>query len=324
MWKVVVKNILYFMHDLLPAAYSKDNWTEDAIDRAVSWGEYCEKAVRHCSQNGSIHVALQGMAEKYDWVLSLHQLQNARLYFFNFILQNQLIEKRLANYVNEKVIQAFGADHNLHVLAKQQLEYHKKVMDHLSKIDEKLHSRFQVSLLFETAKSFTQEEMSTQFKQTLLSPHGLELLAEAQVSQINHGNLSKASFFFVKWLTNILQSHDCNDLYVGVVTQLGTLSPALLCKLFAEEESLLTALLLSLKGEVMKLKPCYEGEQCTWISSEDELCVIDFKEIVNVFDSLMSDDCLSQRCKEKFLCWSMEDGGMVWSDITCAINRSFN
>ncbi|XP_064084963.1 uncharacterized protein LOC135200331 isoform X1 [Macrobrachium nipponense] len=324
MWKVVVKNILYFMHDLLPAAYSQGHWTEDAINRAVSWGEYCEKAVRHCSQDGSIHIALQNMAEKYDWVLSLHQLQSARLYFFSFILQNQLIEKRLADYVNEKVIEAFGADHNLNVLAKQQLEYHKKVMDHLSKYDEKVHSRYQVSLLLETAKSFSQEEMNTQMKQTLLLPHGLELLAEAVVSQISHGNPSKASFYFIKWLRNILQSHDCNDLYVSVVTQLGTLSPVLLCKLFAEEESLLTALFLSLKGEVMKLKPCYEGERCTWISSEDEPFVIDFKEIINIFDSLMSDDCLSQRCKEKLLCWSMEDGGMVWSYITCAINRSFN
>ncbi|XP_068226122.1 uncharacterized protein [Palaemon carinicauda] len=321
MWKVVVKNILYFMHDLLPAAYSQGNWTEDALDRAIAWSEYCEKAVRQCSHNGSVHVALQGMAEKYDWVLSLQQLQNARLYFFSFIMQNQLLEVKLSNYVNEKVLEAFGENHNLHILAKQQIEYHDKVMDYLRKNEENINSRLQVSLLFETAKSFTVEEISTHFEQVLMSSHGLELLTEAWVSQRSVGNPSKSSIFFMKWLKSILQSYDCNDLYVSVITQLGMLPSVLLCKLFGEEESLLSALLVSLKGEVTKLEPCYEGEQCTWISLKDEPCIIEYNGIINIFRSLVSEGSLAKHIKEKLSCWSVEEGGMVWNDIICTLNR---
>lgn len=321
MWKLVVQNLLYFMHDLLPAAYSHGNWTQDGVDRAISWGAYCERTVRQSSQNGTMKEAFLHMIEKYDWVLSFRQLQNAQLYLFRFLIQNQLIDEDVKFYINQKANKVLGsvAAEDLCKEVRQQADYHKYLMNHLSRTEGKVYLRFQTRLLLEAANSFSSEELYPQLKQLIMSPCGLELLIEALTSQ-NDRFASKSSAPIMKWLENTLRAHN-GSVYERILTQLRSVPSKVLCKLLIVNPALHSVLLSSLKREGKKLNPCYEKEHCTWVSLEKSRCLLKYEDLVDIYNALQADEGIALSTKEKVLSWCLEDGGMVWTDVISISSR---
>ncbi|XP_042216956.1 uncharacterized protein LOC121862710 isoform X1 [Homarus americanus] len=318
MWKDVFGNILYFMHDLLPAATSKTNWTQDGIDRAVSWGAYCERAARKFFHNGSMELALSQLAKQSPWVLTVHDLKNARQLLLRLLVQNQLLKPDVKEHVHYVVYKVLGSDEAaiLHKQASQQQKFFKKLNNTLRQ-NKDLKRRLQTRLMLEAANSSGQGELQDCLSKMVVLPRGLSQILEAAKLDNAAGSINQNICLgpqIINWFEGVLLSPLDNN-HRRLVRSLCTEPSSVLSELLIENPSFLKSVLSTLNREIQKLEPHFSGEGCCWMPQSPSVSILSYQDVVNVCMALLKNKVLAVCIQEMVCHWCSQDGGAAWIDV---------
>ncbi|XP_045599691.1 uncharacterized protein Ufm1 isoform X1 [Procambarus clarkii] len=315
MWKDVLHNMLYFMHDLLPAAASKATWTEDGINKAVSWAAYCERAARKFQHNDSMEIALSRLARQSQWVLKLHDLQNARQLLLELLLQNQLLDSDVKEHIQHMARTSLGPNLTtmLNEKASQQQDSYKQLLSTLREsTDNNIKRRLEMRLMLEAANSSGHEQVQNTLCKIVMEPSGISRILE--VIKLDDNENCSLGPRIIDWFEGVLQSPQ-DSRHRSVVRGICTLPLALLCEVLRYSSNLFKLVLSTLNKEVQKLEPYYSSEGCCWMPQNPATSILSYHDLVGVYASLLQNKELAKYAHEAVCSWCLQDGGATWLDI---------
>lgn len=319
MWKDVLHNMLYFMHDLLPAAINKTNWTKDDIDKAASWAAYCERAARKF-QNSNMDIALSCISKQSQWVLVLHDLQNARQLLLSLLMQNQLLDASVKEHVQQVTHILLGADvlATLNKQVAQQEDFYKQVLHRMKEtVDDEMQKKLEIRLILETANYSGPRQVQDCLDKMVMQPGGLSKILET-VKLDDMGSAKEnvnLSLQIIAWLEGVLHRPQDWRQHRRVVRDLCTLSSSLLCEILSSCPNIFKMILLILNTEVQKLEPYYCAEGCSWMPQNPATSILSYQDLVCVYASILQNKLLAAHVHVTVCDWCLEDGGSTWTDI---------
>ncbi|XP_042867130.1 uncharacterized protein LOC122249968 isoform X1 [Penaeus japonicus] len=329
MWKSVLQNVLYFIHELYPAAYSQSNWTCDGVDKAVSWGLYCEKIARQSHQNGSLQIAFSHLAKESNEALLFCQLQNARYHLLKSLIHNQAVEIHVQEYISEVAKRTLGSTvvARIHEQVSQQRESYKLISAYISDtVHENFDRDLKSKLMWEVADTLSSEQVNNTLSRLVKIPDGLNILldnmkCENAIYDVKNVAVDKR---IVEWLDSALRTPKA-PIHKYVVQCLCDLQPTKLCGLLLSNHSLLIAFLATLHREGQKLVPIDNQTGYSWTPQDLSSSILTYKDLVTIYSNIRLNKSLTASADKVVSEWCMKDGGAIWSDVLgdvkIAVNR---
>ncbi|XP_071547149.1 uncharacterized protein [Panulirus ornatus] len=320
MWNEVMHNLLYFMHELVPAAASRTNWNQDSIDKAVSWGAYCEKISRQFRHNYSMRIAFSCLARQSLWAMTFHDLQSARQLLLKIFIQNQLLDLCVKEYVHQVANTVVGPTitATLYQQAVQQNSFCNQLMNVLTDMKyEIVKRRLGTRLMVEAASSSGQDKLQDCLTEMVMFPEGLSMILSTVKQDKEAGSVDRyflLSPSIVEWLEGVMTSLQ-DSRHRQVVRTLCTLPPALLNEVFNGNLSIFRLLMSFLNKEAKKLEPYYNSKGCCWLPHNPTASILSYQDLVCVYTALLKVEGVGLYAQEKVLSFCLQDGGAVWSDV---------
>lgn len=313
-WQKVMHNIMYFMYMVLPAASSRARWTKEGVDRAVSWGQHCEKAIARFRQRGTLRTAIATLARRSQQIGSFRDLLSARRLLLERLLQNQLLEEDVREYVQQVSQSILGAKHVscLELAAQQQQQHATSLLMMLTKSQHSdIHSRLRARLMLEAASNSEPGQVGECLSKVAHSPASLQTsfvvgLLEGENPVVEVGPA------VAKWVEEVLASPQHRQ-HRRVLKCLCSLSPHLLSKALARHTQLIMAVMECLHRETLNLQANYDADGCHWLPRGPS--VLCWEDLVKTYGVLASHQSMATRVQEAVESWSMLEGGAVWGEV---------
>ncbi|XP_045137408.1 uncharacterized protein LOC123519870 [Portunus trituberculatus] len=313
-WQKVMNNIMYFLYIVLPGASSSAKWSREAVDRAVGWGLHCEKAVARFKQGGTLQTAINKLARSNQQIGSVRDLAKARHLLLQRLLQNQLLEEGVREYVKQLCQDILGAEDVSRVESTvQQQQEHASILFKIlagtqyKDITERLNAR----LMLEVASNSESGQVGDCLSEVVYSPASLQTYLEVALLEEEEAIVEVGSAV-ARWIEEVVASPQ-HSLHRHVLKFLCSLSTQLLSKALARHPQLIMALLESLHRETLKLQPNYDDKGCHWQSCSSS--VLSWDDLVKMYSVVASHQSMAGQVQEAVEGWSMEKGGAVWGEV---------
>lgn len=320
MWKDVMHNLLYFLHELLPAAASRTNWNQDSLDKAMCWGAYCEKISRQFLHNCTMQSAFSCLARQSQWALTFHDLQSARQLLLRILIQNQLLDPCVKEYVRQVADMVLGPaiTSTLCQQASQQNYSCKQLMSALTEMKyEEVKRRLGTRLMLEASSSSDQDHLQDCLTKLVMLPEGLAMILTA-VRLDNEAGVDKYVLMgprIVEWLEGVLTSFQDSTHRRVVRTLCTTPTLLLLSEVLGNNLSLFRLLMSVLNREAKKLEPFYDSESCCWLPQNPTASILNYPDLVCVYTALLKVEGVAVHAQKKVRSFCLQDGGSVWNDV---------
>ena len=308
-----MNNIMYFLYMVLPGASSSSRWSREAVDRAVGWGLHCEKSVARFKHGGTLQTAINKLARRNHQIGSVWDLAKARRLLLERLLQNQLLEQDVREYVKQLCQDILGVEDASRVeLAVQQQQEHASILFEM--LAETQYSditeRLKVRLKLEEASSSGSGQVEKCLSEVVDSPALLQTYMEVAFLE-EEETVVKVGSAVAGWIEEVLASPQ-HSLHTHILKLLCSLSTCLLSKALARHPQLNMALLESLHREALKLQPNYDKE-CHWLPCHSS--VLSWEDLVKVYSVVASHHSTAGQVQEAVEGWSMVEGGAVWREV---------
>ncbi|XP_069991284.1 uncharacterized protein [Penaeus vannamei] len=327
MWKSVLQNVLYFMHELYPAAYSQSNWSCDGVDKALSWGTYCEKIARQSHQNGSLQIAFNHLAKKSNEAFSFSQLQDARYHLLKSLIHNQALERNVQEHISQVARMTLGSATvaRIYEQVNQQQESYKHISAYINDtVNENFHKDLKSKLVIEVMDTLSSEQVNETLSALVKIPDGLNILLDdircgdvvLDVKKVSTGKM------IVEWLDSALRSprapiHKC------IVQTLCNLQPERLCDLLLSSRNLLIAFLAVLHREGQRLVFVEQPAAYSW-SPQDLTSFLTYKDLVTVCSNIYFNKYLAASTDKIISEWCAQEDGAIWNDVLSEVKITVN
>lgn len=315
-WQEVVDNLLYFYSELLPGAASQANWTKEGVDRALSWGKYCERVARRLHHNGSVMFALAQTTQHFPSGITLTNMLDACHILLKLLIQNQLLEEDVKQHVKE--------------LASTSLDSSAVAKINLHTTQQTIHSRFLFSqlkgkkflevtrklgirLMLEAAIASGQDQLQECLNRLLVQPEGLSLLMDITWTK-DKGSSNSVNYQVLTWVKRILSSPQHTN-YKSLLRRISSLSPRILCHVMGTYPDLLIVILSAIQREVQMLEPYYDTEDTNWFPHDPASSTLGYPDLVRICSAMLMDQNLSAKLREAIDTWRLNGKGAVWADL---------
>ncbi|XP_063591150.1 uncharacterized protein LOC134768325 isoform X1 [Penaeus indicus] len=319
MWKSVLQNLLYFIHELYPAAYSQSNWTCDGVDKALSWGAYCEKIARQSHQNGSLQIAFSHLARKSNMALLFCQLQDARYHLLKSLIHNQALETNVQEHISHVAKMTLGstAAARIYEQVNQQQESYKQISAYINDtMNENFHKDLKSKLVLEVMDTLSSEQVNETLSALVKIPDGLNILLDDMRCGNVMLDVKKVSIgkMIVEFLNSALRSprapiHKC------IVQTLCNLQPERLCDLLLCSRNLLVAFLAVLRREGQKLVFVEHPAGHSWSPQDLSSSFLTYKDLVTVCSNIHLSKSLVASTDKIISEWCIQEDGAIWNDV---------
>lgn len=313
-WQEVMGKLMYFLYTVLPAASSHGSWTSQRVDRALSWAQYCERAVAHLKYRGSLKTALTTLVRQTQHTASFRDLQRATHMLLEVLLQNQLLEESVREHVLTVSQKIHGAEFVSHaeLAAQQQRQHTKTLLTALTKAQHSsIHLRLRVRLMLEAANSAEPGQVGVCLTKVAHSPASLQASFKAALLEGEDAGV-KVGPAVVQWVLGVVSSSQHRQ-YRRVLGCLCSLSPHHLAKALANHPQLVLAILECVHREALSLEPHYDRDKCSWHPCGPS--VLSWENLVRTYAVLISHQRMGAHVEEVVEGWRMQEGGAVWGDI---------
>ncbi|KAG7171741.1 Ubiquitin-fold modifier 1-like, partial [Homarus americanus] len=157
-----------------------------------------------------MELALSQLAKQSPWVLTVHDLKNARQLLLRLLVQNQLLKPDVKEHVHYVVYKVLGSDEAaiLHKQASQQQKFFKKLNNTLRQ-NKDLKRRLQTRLMLEAANSSGQGELQDCLSKMVVLPRGLSQILEAAKLDNAAGSINQNICLgpqIINWFEGVLLS----------------------------------------------------------------------------------------------------------------------
>uniref|UniRef100_A0A0P4WNY0 Uncharacterized protein n=1 Tax=Scylla olivacea TaxID=85551 RepID=A0A0P4WNY0_SCYOL len=313
-WQRVMNNIMYFLYTVLPGASSRAKWTREGVDRAVAWGLHCEKAVARFRHRGSLRTAITKLARRNQQIGSFRDLASARRLLLERLLQNQLLEEGMREYVKQLSQDILGAEHasRVELVAQQQQQHASSLFRILTKTQHNdVTARLRARLMLEVASSSESGQVGECLSKIVYSPASLQTSLEVALLE-EEDPVVEVGPAVARWVEEVVASPQ-HRLHRRVLKCLCSFPPHLLSKALARHPHLIMAVLKSLHREALNLQPSYDDEGCHWLPCRPS--VLSWEDLVKVYSVVASHHSMAGQVQEAVEGWSMVEGGAVWGEV---------
>lgn len=305
---------MYFLYMVLPGASHRAKWSREAVDRAVAWGLHCEKAVARFRHRGSLRTAITKLARRSQQIGGFRDLAKARRLLLERLLQNQLLEEGVREYVKQLSQDILGKEDASRVeLAAQQQQQHTSSL--FMVLTETLHSdvteRLSARLMLEVASKGESGQLGECLSEVALSPVSLQTSLEVALLEGEHP-VVEVGPAVASWVAAVVSSPQ-HRIHRPVLECLCSFPPHLLSKILARHPQLTMAVLKSLHRETLNLQPSYDDAGCRWLPRRPS--VLSWEDLVKVYSVVASHHSMAGQVQEAVEDWSMMEGGAVWGEV---------
>lgn len=305
---------MYFLYTVLPGATSHTHWTKEGVDRALSWAQYCERAVAHLRHRGSMQKALATLIRQSQHIANFRDLLKARHILLKLLLQNQLLENNVQEHILTVSQRAHGVDFAKRAeFTVQQQQQHAKTL--LTLLTKSQHSsidlRLRVRLMMEAAHNEDPEQVGLCLAKVAHSPASLQAGIKAALLEGEDVGI-KVGPAVVHWVRGVVASPQHRQ-YRRVLGCLCSLAPHHLSKALANHPQLVMAVLECVHREARNLEPRYDRDECRWCPCGP--LVLKWEDLVRTYAVLSSHKKMGARVEEAVEGWRMLDRSAVWGDI---------
>ncbi|XP_076045349.1 ubiquitin-fold modifier 1 isoform X1 [Oratosquilla oratoria] len=328
----IIEYLHYFFTELLPSAYQDGRWTNEGLDRAVVWAEYCEKVAQSVDSKPEklkkLERILRVIAEKSMHFLpfcTIYYVRRAKDVLLTLLLQNNLLDKTVHDHVKDLIIQKSGEQKlkELEEDVAKQLVIYKDLLSEIRKHCPELMHDIKVSLFFVclSKQDLEQENCQHGVKQKLLSFLKEDsnfakliwfLISSNKCDDPEHSKV-RLKKFIVKYLCEIL-AHSSDQNCQTLWQQLLKIPKDHLAKLCSSYREFLHTLLLELKLEGEALKPEYTDIGYTW-KKDKNFHALGFDDIVHIYSAMIKEPQTGAVVRKKVSNWGAADGGIMWVDL---------
>lgn len=313
-WQEVVDNLLYFYLKLLPGAASQANWTKEGVDRALSWGKYCERVARRLRYNGSVMLALAQMTQHFPSATKQTNMQDACHILLKLLMQNQLLEEHVKQHVKELASTSLDSSAFAKIiLHTTQQKIHSRVL--FSQLKGKkfrgLTRKLGTRLMLEAAAG--QDQLQECLNRLIVQPEGLSLLMDV-IWVKDKATSNSVNFQVLTWVKKILSSPQHTN-YKSLLRRVSSLSPRILCDVMSTYPDLLIVILSAIQREVQMLEPYYDTEDTNWLPHDPASSTLGYPDLVRICTAVLTDQNLSAKLREAINTWRLNGKGAVWADL---------
>ncbi|KAG0693515.1 hypothetical protein GWK47_027479 [Chionoecetes opilio] len=313
-WQRVMHNVMYFLYKVLPGASSRARWTREGVDRAVSWGRHCEKAVARFGRTGTLRASITTLARRSHQIGSFRDLLSARRLLLGRLLQNQRLEEGVKEYVVQVSRSILGAEQasRVELAAQQQQQHATRLLSLLQKArHSNIRAKVKARLMLEAEGNAEPQDMRQSLSRMAHYPVSLRTTLVAALVE-GDDPVVEAGPVVAGWVEERLTSPHHGH-HRSVLKCFCSLSPHLLSKALARHTQLTMAVLECLHRDLLNFQPKYDADGCRWLPRGPT--VLTWEELVKIYSVLASQRSMATRVQEAVEGWSMLEGGAVWGEV---------
>ena len=309
-WPKIVQGLQYFINEVIPSAQFNKNLTKNDVTNALKWAVYCEKVANTTNISKDLENIL-GFIVKSNERIHLSHIKRSRLWLFESLFSNPLIDTNKIEKLDELAIKHLGVDDGEIIInkAKQKLNDYSSLMNLIKSADDSLYSVVKLRIIFEASLAQNVETLKEQIVIVVSSQTGFKAIIELLKSLHKLENNILGSLI-IQNLVNILvnKQHTLNSELSTKLFDLPSNTLIFLCKTFPLLHS---ATLVLLKENEKCLKFIEEqNSKGSWIRIKDD--GIDYRIIRKICSGFLSVPSLSPLTRKAIIHWCTSSSGHLW------------